>query len=232
MLDYKKYIELIKEGLIYTHNIQKYYGSLDIELNGIGVRHKINIISKFLYELEILNSNELNDDILEFVIDLNQNLLGYIPSYIWVENDYGINGFIFNEKYLSNNYKNIKIRFEAKYEDGLYKNDLKVPSIAYHLSPQSHKEKILKNGLYPKSKNRKSYYSERIYLFYDLSDCENLLKTLKFNDKINNINTNYILYKIKMNDYMIIHTDPNYDKGFYSYDNISPNDIEILKENL
>jgi len=31
---------------------------------------------------------------------------------------------------------------------------------------------------------------------------------------------------------MIIHTDSNYDKGFYTYDNISPNDIEIVKENL
>ena len=232
MINYKKYIKLIKEGLLYTHNIQKYYGSLDIELNGIGVKHNINIISKFLYELEILNSNELSNDILKFVVNLNQNLLGYIPSYIWVENDFGINSFNFDKKYLSNKYKNIKIRFEAKYEDGLYKNDLDVPSIAYHLSPNSHKVKIMTNGLYPKSKNRKSYYSERIYLFYNLDDYKFLLKSLKFNDKINNINTNYILYKIKMNDNMIIHTDPNYDKGFYTYDNISPNDIEIVKENL
>jgi len=232
-LNYNDYVQQIKEGLIYTHNIEKYQDNLDIELNSIGVKeYKLNIKSKFVYDLEILNSNELNNDLLKYIIDINQNLLGYYPSFIWVKNNIGTNGFVFDEKYLSNKYLSIKIRFEAKYEDGLYKNDLDVPNFAYHLSPENKKEKISKDGLCPKSYNRKTKHPDRLYLFYDSNDYEELLKSLKLNDKINNLNRNYVLYKVKLNDKMIIHSDPNYDKGFYTYDNISPKNIEIFKDNL
>ena len=233
ILNYNDYVQQIKEGLIYTHNIEKYQDSLDIELNSIGVKeYKLNIKSKFVYDLEIFNSNKLDNDLLKYIIDINQNLLGYYPSFIWVENNIGTNGFVFDEKYLSNKYLSIKIRFEAKYEDGLYKNDLDVPDFAYHLSPENKKEKILKDGLCPKSYNRKTKHPDRLYLFYDSNDYEELLKNLKLNDKIKNLNRNYILYKVKLNDKMIIHSDPNYHKGFYTYDNISPKNVEIFKENL
>jgi len=49
---------------------------------------------------------------------------------------------------------------------------------------------------------------------------------------VKNIDRNYTLYKVKMNDKMIIHSDPNYSKGFYTYDNISPKNIEIIFDNL
>ena len=232
ILNYKDYIQLIKEGLISTHNIEKYSGNLEIELNSVGVKYKLNIISKLVYELEILDSNKLSDDVLEYVVNINQNLLGYYPAYIWVQNSMGINSFIFDEKYLSNKYLSMKIRFEAKYEDGLYKNDLEVPDFAYHLSPTNKKDKILKNGLCPKSYNRKTKHPDRLFLFYNFSDYEELLIGLKLNDRLNDLNRSYILYRVKMNNSMIIHSDPNYNKGFYTYDNISPKDVEILKENL
>jgi CheY-like chemotaxis protein len=144
--DYKKYLKLIKEGIIFTHNIEKYQNNLDIQLSSIGVKHKINIISKFIYDLDILNSKELSNDVLKYAININQNLLGYYPSYIWIVNEIGKNGFVFDERYLSNEFLNITIRFESKYEDGLYKNDLEIPEYAYHLSPKNKRDKILKNG--------------------------------------------------------------------------------------
>lgn len=229
ILNYNKYIKLIKEGLIRTHNIEKYYGSLDIELNSIGVISKINIISKFLYELEILNTTELTNEKLKHIIDINQNLLGYYPSYIWLQNKFGTNGFKFDIKYMNNKYLNIKIRFESKYEDGAFKNDLKIPKISYHLSTTKNKDKILKNGLCPKSFNRKTNHPERIYLFDNLKNLNTLLKSLKLNDKTP---TYYTLYEIDMNDNMIIHTDPNYENGFYTTDNISPYDIRIIQDNI
>ncbi len=229
ILEYDKYIELVKEGLICTHNIQKYWTNLDIQLNSIGIKSDINILSKFIYDIDILNLQDLSDDLLEHMIILNQNLLGYYPSYIWVTNKIGTNGFPFDIKYLSNNYIKIKIRFESKYEDYLSKNDLKVPDFAYHLSPLKKKKKILKNGLCPKSYNRIGYHPERIYLFYDINDYKYLLNNLKFNDKFNAINNKYILYKVKLSDKNIIHTDPNFDKGFYTNDNISPLNIEIME---
>jgi len=167
VLDYKKFTGLIKEGLICTHNIQKYYNSLDVQLRYVGVKSNIDIESKFVYNIDILNLQDLSNDVLEYVINLNQNLLGYYPSFIWVTNKVGMNGFPFDMKYLSNKYIGIKIRFESKYDDCSYKNDINVPNIAYHLSPLNKKEKILKNGLCPKSFNRKTNHPERIYLFYD-----------------------------------------------------------------
>lgn len=228
--DYKEYERLIKEGLIFTHNIEKYQNGLDIQLSSVGVKHKINIISKFIYDLEILNPKELSDELLKYVIDINQNLLGYYPSYIWVVNKIGKNGFVFDERYLSNEFLNIIIRFESKYEDGLYKNDLEIPEYAYHLSPNNKRDKILKNGLCPKSYNRKTKHPDRLYLFYDIDDYKDLLKGLIFNDQMKGIGRDYDLYKIKMNSKMIIHSDPNYNRGFYTYDNISPKDIELIEK--
>ena len=230
--EYEKYLELVKEGLTRTHNIEKYKSSLDIEFNSIGVKYDINVFSKFIYEITILNPDFFDKDGLEYIVNINRNLLGYYPSYIWVENNIGINGFKYNDKYLNNKYKTIRIRFEAKYDDGLYTNDLDVPEYAYHLSPSKYKDKILNIGLYPKTKKRKSDHPDRIYFLYDIENKNELLKSLKLND-FNNGNTNvYILYKVKIPNDIIIHSDPNYDGGFYIYDSIPPKNIEIIEENL
>ncbi|MCB1713459.1 MAG: hypothetical protein KDH96_13625, partial [Candidatus Riesia sp.] len=100
------------------------------------------------------------------------------------------------------------------------------------LSPTDKKYKILKNGLYPKSYNRKTKHPDRIYFFYDMNDYKYLLKSLKLNDKINNLYRNYSLYKVKLTQENIIHSDPNFSKGFYTYDNISPMDIELIEDEL
>jgi len=225
---YNKYIEYIREGLIFTHNIEKYHGSLDIELNSIGINSKIDIQSKFLYDLTLFNTYNIDNDILKYIINLNQNLLGYYPSFIWVKNNNGWNSFKFDIKYLNNKYKEIKIRFESKYDNGLYKNNMVVPKISYHLSPSKNRKRIMDIGLYPKSGSRKTYHMDRIYLFYDLDDYNMLLKSLKFTDNIKY----YDLYRIELNNSYIIHTDPNYINGFYTYDNISPKYIELLESEL
>lgn len=230
--EYTKYLNLIKEGLIRTYNIEKYQGSLDIELNSIGVEYTLNILNKYIYDLELLNPNKFDDSGLNYILNLNKNLLGYYPSYIWVTNEIGTNGFKYKEKYLNNKYKKIKIRFEAKYEDGLYKNDLKIPEYAYHLSPITKKDKILNNGLFLKSFNRKITHPDRIYFFYDIYDYVKLLQMLKLNDANNNIQLNYILYKVKIPQDIIIHSDPNFIGGFYIYDSIPPKNLEIVKENI
>lgn len=233
MFNYDEYLRLIKEGLIRTYNIEKYFDSLEIELNSIGVDFELQIISKYVYNLTIKNSNKLDNDLLKYVLDINKNLFGYYPSYIWLTNiNNEQNLFIFDKKYLNNIYKEIKIRFEAKYDDGLYSNDIKTPEYAFHLTSDVNKSKIIENGLYPKSKNRKTNYNERIYLFNNLEDYEFLLKSLKFNDKLNNINRKYVLFKVFLNDKIISHKDPNYNKGFYIYDNISPKKIKLIKDGL
>ena len=121
----------------------------------------------------------------------------------------------------------------AKYEDGLYTNNIICPDKLYYLSYQKHKDSILKKGLYPKSKKRTSDHPERIYLFDDYNESENLLKALKFSDLKNNINESYILLEINCTTTkLILHSDPNYKIGYFTYDNINPINIKILNENL
>jgi hypothetical protein len=52
---------------------------------------------------------------------------------------------------------------------------------------------------------------------------------LKIDDKLNNMNRKYNLYEVEMNDDNIIHSDPNYDKGFYTYDSFHPKFLKIIK---
>ena len=68
--EYTKYLNLIKEGLIRTYNIEKYQGSLDIELNSIGVEYTLNILNKYIYDLELLNPNKFDDSGLNYIFKL------------------------------------------------------------------------------------------------------------------------------------------------------------------
>jgi len=230
--NYKKYLHLIKEGLIRTFNIEKYINSLEEKLYSLKLNHKVDIENKFKFFITIYDANIVNNLVFNEILSITNNL-GYFPSTILLTNKFGMkNQFKFDIKYLSNEYKMIKITFEAKYEDGAYTNDLEIPPTAYHLTKQKFKEKILKNGLYPKSLNRKSKHIERIYMFYDIDNYLKLLKSLKVNDILNNKNDKYILLQIKLTDKNIIHSDPNYINGFYTTDNISVKNIKLLKKNL
>jgi len=226
---YNEYVELIKEGLIRTHNIITYEGSLERELYLIGIKFEIKIYNKLKFDLSLYKTNIIDNDYLEYIVNYIEKQLGYYPSYITVENNIGKNGFKFDKKYLSNKYKSIKINFEAKYDDGFYKNIIKVPKIAYHLSPVDNEDKINKNGLCVKAYNRKGEHPERIYLFADINEYDDLLNSLKIDDKLKGINKNYNLYEVEMSDKNIIHTDPNYSNGFYTYDSFNPKFLKIIK---
>jgi len=230
--NYKEYVELIKEGLIRTHNIINCESSLERELYLIGIKFEIKIHSKLKFDLSLFKTNIIDNDYLEYIVNYIEKQLGYFPSFITVENNIGKNGFKFDKKYLSNKYKSIEIIFEAKYDDGFYKNDITVPNVAYHLSPVENENKINRIGLCVKSYNRKNEHPERIYLFSDIDECDDLLNSLKINDKLHGIIRNYNLYEVEMSDKNIIHTDPNYSKGFYTYDSFNPKFLKIIKHNL
>jgi hypothetical protein len=231
MNNYNDFIKLLKEGLIRTHDMRRYDSTLSINLDSIGLKHKIVVKNKFVYEVYI---NDTNKEKIDILLDYSKNIYGYFPSYFYITlNNNLSNSFIYDdelfEKEISKkNIKEIKIRFEAKYDDGLYKNDNEVPDFAYHLSPESYKKEIVKYGLIPKAKNRLNTHSDRIYFLYD-DNYSDLLKRLKANDTKNMIKNDYVLYKISFKDLnIVIHTDPYFSDGFYIYDNIKPDRIEII----
>jgi len=226
---YNEFVYQLKEGLITTHDITRYNSVIIDYLEDLEIKNKINIVNKFEFKVEL----ETND--FEIIELLNHRcyVLGYFPAKFWIILENGMMNTFKEINDIPENTKYVIIRYESKYDDGLYKNTVVCPKTLYHYSYQENKDNIFKIGIYPKSKRRTSNHPERIYLFDDISEKDILLKNLKKSDIINEINKNYILLEIDCSEKdLILHTDPKYISGYFTYDNISPKNIKILKENL
>ena len=254
MIKYGDYIKLIKESIIYTHNIERYKMNLIHELDFIGIDCQVDVINKMAFDLTLKNPRQLKDkQLYELFFSITQNQFGYYPSFYLVVLKNGMkNQFNFKSKHekefkkddLEKEFKSymnidkveyIIIRFEGNYEDGLYKNTLEIPDKLYHISSSIFKEKILNYGLSPKFKGRSSFYPGRIHFLFDLSDYIILINKFKYNDvKRGKDHTNYNIYEIdtmNIKDKLILHTDPNSD-GCYTYDIIPRENIKLIKENI
>jgi len=228
-LDYNDFVYQLKEGLITTHDITIYHSVITDYLDSINISNEINIIDKFEFKLKLETNNF---DIVE-IVNHKCYVLGYFTSKYWITLKNDMKNSFKEIKELPDNTKNVIIKYEGKYDDGLYKNTVICPKTLYHLSYQENKNNILKKGIYPKSKNRISCHPNRIYLFSDLNESDILLKNLKISDMINGIDKNYLLLEIDCSEReLILHTDPNYRLGWFTYDNINPKNIKIIKEDL
>jgi hypothetical protein len=203
--DYTEFEFLLKEGLIRTYDINRYNRILTDYIRGLNVNYTIKIIDKLVFYIEVFTNKK---DIIEN-INHQSYTLGYFPS------EY------------TTNVSSIEIKYEAKYDDGLLTNNIICPDKLYHLTYSNNWDSIKKLGLYPKSKNRISVHPERIYLFDDLDNYPILLRNLKLSD---NNQHEYILLEIdSKDDSLILHTDPNYRLGYFTYDNIPPNKIKNIE---
>lgn len=149
-------IQLANEGLIQTHPIETAINILDMWCNWNKIKYDKFSNSKIRAYID----NNITP--LEFDILLKYaNNMGYIPSHI---HDM-VNG---GRKYTMEDVndvisKNIPftLKLEAKYDiatEMIYSND-----IFYHASDEIHKNKILKMGLCPKSKQKIAAHPSRIY---------------------------------------------------------------------
>lgn len=258
MLSYGEYMNMIKDAVIYTHNMNKYSSSLLREMDFIGLNVNLTNITKMSFKLILLEPIQLNDEVMyDIFFNIVQNQFGYYPSYYTVELNNGkTNIFYFKGKhkskkeqsknfkdieyefktYIKNeNVKKITITFEANYEDGLYKNTLNIPDRLYHISPTIYEDSILKNGIFPKAKQRSSYFPSRIHFLYDITNYNNLIKKFKMNDlKKGRQKLNYTVYEIDTKDIknnLVLHSDPNSD-GCYTYDVIPPKNIKLIFSNI
>ena len=115
----------------------------------------------------------------------------------------------------------IAFYLEAKY-------DLKVdvPDILYHVSPSRFKDKISKIGFIPKTGNKISKHPERIYLTDDLKTAISFGENIKLET-----NSGYCIYKIDGNCIEDLYSDINLrSNGFYTLQNIKPDNFELLNE--
>jgi hypothetical protein len=231
--NYNDFILSIKEGLIYTNNIEKYKNSIINSLSPLGFNFDINIIDKFKFDINVKNI-EINIDLFISIV----NNYGYYPSSFILYLKNGMwNRFKYDLNLLKSkinefdNKDHISIRFESKYNDGLYKSDLDVPDYLYHITKDINISNIIKNGLIPKSKNRLSTHPDRIHFCYEIDDCYNLIKRFKLSDKLNGDDFNYTIVKVNcvdIKDKIILHTDPNFLEGCFTYDNIDAKFLELI----
>jgi len=239
---YKNIIDFenaIYEGLIRTHNIES-----SIQM----LKYWYESMTKY-FKIELLNDDEfkiiIKDKIsttLFYILIRDINNLGYFPSLIYLENDKNmINRFKYdydqiNNIIMSKKIIGIDIVCEKKFDDEV--KNIRLNKI-YHVCKEQNIEKILKIGLYSKSKKRISNHPDRIYLCTDIQCCDDLIKRFKMNDLINELpEQRYKILEIDIsklksdflesNKEIIFRKDPNMTKnGIYTYDNIPPKYIKI-----
>lgn len=104
----------------------------------------------------------------------------------------------------------------------------------YHATPSVYVNRIMKYGLVPKSMNAEFKYPDRIYLStrYD----KNLFNSLGMVRKINNnIGGTYDVLRVdldKIKGKVKLYKDKDYKFGVFTFDNISPEAIAIIKRNI
>lgn len=258
--DFNKDWKRLNEGLIKSISIDEVIDSLDMgKFNS-----EINIIKNNHYKFEIFfNSNEkLENDIYYFNITIS--IFGYYVSKydIILNNNQKISDKFYKSNFEKdfilnkNNIKQLKFIVETKFNKSLYGSGIVVPDFLYHITALRNKEKILQNGLIPRSNSKKSFHQNRIYLFTDLTKVNilaNQFSNYDFNFYTSKYKNNdffinkfdiknyysdfykYMLVKIdceKIKETLVLNTDPNFIDGFFTYDNIYPDYITIINENL
>lgn len=216
---------LYHEGLMVTHNIHK---SIDI-LKRWTVWYKDTNIefvdddNKIIAKIADITLKEF-----EQLLKIINNLGYYISQYTEHPREY-YNKYSYNR--VVNLIKNnifFELIIEAKYDKQLNNND--IPDKAYHVTDSKNEEKILKLGLVPKNREKKSKHPERVYFTYNIEWAEMLSKDPQFQ-----IEQEATIFEINFKELLLIRSirlfnDANLSEvGFYTYENIPPKYLKIVR---
>ena len=237
---FDEFKELYEKGLIKTDEAETVYNSIYNSLSLLGINMfgskftKNNIILKIndLFSIDKPLVEILFNHISSFVI----NRGGWFPSKMLITNKFNMNNEVkYSLDDILNNckyYKTITITYEKKFDE----IETLIPEILYHLSIEEYNKKILKYGLFPKSKSKLSAHLDRIYLCASIQDCKDLINQMSFfyygQNGVNTFkNTTPVMYEIDNSSHNAVknlYKDPNYKKGFYTLNNILPKYIKRL----
>jgi hypothetical protein len=242
--NYIDYLESINEGLIKTNDGEKSLKytidtlkKLKFDVDG---DIKDNLISIKFNNFRFIDKSKL-DDLFDMLSSLMVNKFGWFPSSMSLDLSNGLNRLKrYDEseiKIKSSTISTLTIEYDSKFDEVIeYFGDL------YHLSIQEYEDKILKSGLFPKSKSKLSSHIDRVYLCKNIQDCKNLIPQMKLHyseerdinhfelgNKKWNKNTKWIIFKIN-NTSLKLFNDPRYEDGYYTMDNIKPSDISVIEK--
>lgn len=233
MLKFNEYINHINEGLLKTYNIDFVIDKSLQLLSHLNVNFDIIKNPNNTIKLIIFNFNKVYIDKLFDMLNSNfVNMFGWYPSYMYITNNANMkNQMNYDENYLKKVHlylTKVSIIYESKFDE-----EINLPNKLYHISIQEYKNKILKNGITPKTKSKLSSHGNRIYVCKNIQDCLELIPRMNFYffDK-KNINTKWLIYEIDTENLDLkLYKDPNYiNKGYYLLGNIPPKNIKIIKE--
>ena len=141
------------------------------------------------------------------------------------------------------------LTFERDFQEYITERVLKENNYMFHISPTIYKEKILRQGLCPKSKNDWYNYPPRVYMFLDMRfsapmgimskfdknfaiRAARLLHSAKTPDK--KLYDEYTIYKIDISklrkDIKLSYDQNYYPLGVFTADNINPKAISVFYE--
>lgn len=192
-----------------------------------------NIDNTFFYEeenktIKMVIQKQVDKKTFDAVITHINNVLGYFPSHITTPTE--------NYKYTYElalellNTDNFGIYFDAKYDVEISNDEL--PNYIYHISPSVYDDKIIKIGLAPKTKNKLSTYPARIYFGLTIEAVSGLLTNPPFLRG----NSKFTIFKVNFEELNKVRDirffkDPIYmPNGIYTYENIPPEYITIIKK--
>jgi hypothetical protein len=211
----------VDEGLIYSYSYDKVIEKIQNLMNKYDIDYDIAL--DFGIHLKI----KLNNNRFYFYNDIKKllNVAGYYISN-W-KNTYEP----FKIKKLNiddiknNNYLELILNKRYDFVD----NSINI--FLYHVSEKSKLDKILKQGLIPKSNNMIENHPDRIYLFNNVESCENFINE---KNEILNINReDYIIFKVDMRliKKIKLYKDSKFNDKYgalYTYDNIDPISLTIF----
>lgn len=191
---------MVKKGYSKEHMIDYYQKALD--------DHKKGDIMIWVQG----NNKQLAQELLN-IIESSGYFIATAGSFEGKINDKSkVNDYVLNN---NNIFISIEPNFDTKVNfEGEY---------LYHVTDKKNLDKVLSVGLIPKSKNTRSFYPERIYLSPNLEYMNSVKGQLNI-DKPGE----YVYLKIK-NFGLSLYKDVRFKGGFYTYDNIPPKYIEVIK---
>lgn len=235
ILSFETYLQKVDEGLIKTYNIDFVIDKSMQLLSSLNTRFSIIKNPNNTIKLTIYDFKKIYIDELFNLLNSNfTNMFGWYPSYMYMINTAGIeNHMNYDERYLKEVHlylDEVSILYESNFDE-----EVDIPDLLYHISISEYKNKILSNGIFPKSKSKLSSHGNRIYVCKSIEDCMEIIPKMKFYffNKNNRINKKWIIYEISTNNLKNIkmYKDPNFiNKGYYITNNIPPNNIKVVSE--
>lgn len=226
---YKEEYELnLKEGLIKTNPIGQSVSVLKKQFPSWNFQYEKGDKD---FTIEILKIKDgIQSEYFEKLLPLLNNL-GWFISYMEI---YGSDTVVkdrYNEKIVKGAFQNEKVHSiylecEAKFDQTVNN----IPEFLYHVTPLPNWEKIKTVGLIPKSRSKRAFHPERVYLG---KDEETIIKLAPLFYQTTG-ERNWVLLKIDTGlipgGYFKLYYDPNFKYGYYTLNNIPPQAIKKIKD--